>query len=165
MKTAPSSYAELYRRVSEHIGPDRTPTLIGFDGQGDAGKSSAASWLAWQLGIPSLHLDLYLSRAVAQGPIQWRINELANSISARENRCLIVEGVLLLDAIGQIPNRTLGYHVFVENRAIDSLYPTDPDEFEKDQREFALENQVGGYFRRTRPKQRADFVLAWHENL
>ena len=166
MKTAPAEYSELYRCVTEHIGPDRNPTVIGFDGDGSAGKSSAATWLAWQLGIPSLHLDLYLTRPVDQGPIEWRVEELDRCMQARGNhRCLIVEGVLLLDALSQVHSRELGYLVFVENVSYRPSYPIAPEVRVIDPREYALENQVARYFARSNPKDRADFFLSWSEPL
>lgn len=164
MKIAPLGYSELYRRVTAHIGPDRAPTLIGFDGKGAAGKSSAATWLAWQLGIPSLHLDLYLSRPVDQGPIDWRVDDLNRCVDSRgDHRCLIIEGVLLLDALTKIQSRKLGYLVFVENEPLPSPHTMSLESRVIDPREFALENQVERYFERANPKARADLVLSWRE--
>jgi uridine kinase len=53
---------ELLRRLKDALGPDRKPLLIAIDGPDGVGKSSLASWLAWQLGMPTVHLDLYLIR-------------------------------------------------------------------------------------------------------
>jgi hypothetical protein len=56
---------ELLACIKEALTPDRLPLLIAIDGADLAGKSSLASWLAWQLGMPAVQLvDLYL--------IKWR---------------------------------------------------------------------------------------------
>jgi len=44
----------LLRKVQEALGPDRLPLLIAIDGADGIGKSSLASWLAWQLGAPAI---------------------------------------------------------------------------------------------------------------
>ena len=62
MKSALPAYASLYEHVRQQIGPDRKPVIIGLDGESGSGKSSAASWLAWQFEMPSIHLDLFLVR-------------------------------------------------------------------------------------------------------
>jgi hypothetical protein len=46
---------ELLDRVKEALTPDRL--LIAIDGADGIGKSSVASWLAWQLGMRSNKLD------------------------------------------------------------------------------------------------------------
>lgn len=165
MMKAPDAYRELLDCVKKLIGPDRRPKLVGFDGEGGAGKSSAASWLAWQLGMPSLHLDLFLARPVHEGPMTWRIDDLDRCIAALgDHRPLIVEGVLLLDAFMRIRARKLDYLVYVENTRLttnSSCRPWDDDI--KDTREFSLENQVARYFARANPKGRADFILSWQE--
>jgi putative SOS response-associated peptidase YedK len=93
---------ELLRRVKAALGPDREPLLIAIDGRDGVGKSSLASWLAWQLGMPSVHLDLYLIRG--SRPLKWMTAEIDRLIQARLNlgRPLIVEGMLVLDVLDQI---------------------------------------------------------------
>ena len=46
---------DLLGRLKEALTPNRLPLLIAIDGADDAGKSSVASWLAWQLGMPALN--------------------------------------------------------------------------------------------------------------
>jgi hypothetical protein len=71
---------ELLDSVKTALTPQRLPLLIGIDGADGCGKSSLASWLAWQLGMPTVHLDLYLSRL---HPLTWRISEVGNPIKDR----------------------------------------------------------------------------------
>ena len=52
---------ELLDRVLGALTPNRLPLLIAIDGVDGGGKSSLASWLAWQLGMPAVQLDLYLT--------------------------------------------------------------------------------------------------------
>jgi hypothetical protein len=164
MKIAPPEYDHLYRNVAEYIGPNRKPTLIGFDGAGAAGKSSAASWLAWQLGIPTIHLDLFLARPIDEGPIEWCIEDLARCIDARSShRCLIVEGVLLLDALSKITTRKIGYLIFVECKQSQIAQAISIESRVSDPREFSLENQVTAYCRRRNSKALAHFNLSWQE--
>jgi hypothetical protein len=56
MLVAPSEYAELHAAITQRLTPDRLPLLIGIDGRDGASKSSCGSWLAWQLGMPCIHL-------------------------------------------------------------------------------------------------------------
>jgi hypothetical protein len=56
MRTALSGSEELLEKVLAHLNPNRLPRLIGIDGDDGVGKSSLASWLAWQLGAPTVHL-------------------------------------------------------------------------------------------------------------
>jgi pantothenate kinase-related protein Tda10 len=92
---------ELLDRIKEALTPDRLPLLIAIDGSDLSGKSSLASWFAWQLGVPAVQLDLYL---ISLHPIQWRAEDLARVVAKRidTRRPIIVDGVLILDALDQI---------------------------------------------------------------
>jgi hypothetical protein len=59
MLIAPTQYVEMRGRVSTALGLDRRAILVGVDGRDGHGKTSAALWLAWQFGMPALHLDLF----------------------------------------------------------------------------------------------------------
>jgi chloramphenicol 3-O-phosphotransferase len=59
---------ELLDRVQTALTPNRRPVLVAIDGADGIGKSSLASWLAWQTGMPTVHLDLFLT---CVQPIQW----------------------------------------------------------------------------------------------
>jgi len=102
---------ELLDRIEQALTPNRRPLLIAIDGADGSGKSSLASWLAWQLGMPAIQLDLYLTNL---HPIQWRTKDLARVVDRRigRNRPVIIDGVLLLDALDQI-GRNADFLVFV----------------------------------------------------
>ncbi len=96
LKSVLPGYEELLAQVQLELGPTRRPLLIAIDGPDGVGKSSLASWLAWQLEMPSLNLDLYLVRD--SKPLQWRTDDLERAIHSRLDlsRPVIIEGVLLL---------------------------------------------------------------------
>jgi pantothenate kinase-related protein Tda10 len=53
LKTPLAGPEHLLELVKEQLGPNRCPLLIAIDGADGMGKSSLASWLAWQLGTPT----------------------------------------------------------------------------------------------------------------
>ncbi len=61
LKPIPGADA-LLAVIQAALGPERLPLLIGIDGLWGAGKSGLASWLGWQLGMPTVSLDLYIVR-------------------------------------------------------------------------------------------------------
>jgi len=111
MKTPILRSAELLNRIKEALTPNQLPLLIAIDGADGCGKSSLASWLAWQLGIPAVQLDLYLT---SLEPVRWLTADLERVVSRRldRQRPIIVDGVLALDALDQI-GRKADFLVFV----------------------------------------------------
>jgi uridine kinase len=105
LKSPLSGSEKLLEALQKELGPNRKPLLIAIDGADGVGKSSLASWLAWQLGMPALHLDLYLIKD--SNPLGWRAGELDLLIRSRVDigRPIIVEGILILDALDQISRR------------------------------------------------------------
>lgn len=121
MKAPIPGSVELLDRVKEALTPKRLPLLIAIDGTDGCGKSSLASWLAWQLGMPAVQLDLYLT---SLDPIQWRTADLGKALLARRidrGRPVILDGILVLDAIEQI-GRKADFLVFVSGGANRSSY-------------------------------------------
>ena len=117
--------------------PSRTRRRAGPSS--GCGKSSLASWLAWQLGMPAVHLDLYNT---SNHPIQWRTADLARTVSHRLDRCpVIVEGVLALDALEQI-GRKPGFLIVVNGKGSDELA-----------------GQIAAYRSRQNPNAHADFTF------
>jgi len=132
---------ELLDRIMEVLTPNRLPLLIAIDGADLSGKSSLASWLAWQLGMPAVQLDLYLTTG---GTIKWRTEELARVIAKRidAQRPIIVEGVLIFDALDQI-RRKADFLIFVAGGHLES----------------SLAPQIAAYLSRQKPLERADFKI------
>ena len=119
----------------------RSPLLIAMDGTDGVGKSSLASWLAWQLEMPAVQRDLYLTN---DEPIQWLKADLDRAISRRlgRGRPLIVDGVLVLDALDQI-GREADFLVRVDGGGEGRLAP-----------------QIAAY--RSRRRRTADFTIEGH---
>jgi hypothetical protein len=132
---------ELLGRVCQALTPNRLPLLIAIDGADDCGKSSLASWLAWQLGMPPVQLDLYLT---SLHPIKWLETELARVVAHRldHGRPIIIDGVCILDALGNI-GRKADFLIFVTGgNETSSLAP-----------------QVTAYRSRRRPDEVANFKI------
>jgi hypothetical protein len=120
--------------------PNRLPLTIAIDGADGCGKSSLASWLAWQLGAATLHLDIYLVRD--SNPITWRLDDLERAMSARlKIGPVIVEGVLVLDALDLLARKP-DFLVFVDGNG-----------------SHGLAGRIKDYRIRQRPRERANFEL------
>jgi hypothetical protein len=132
---------ELLDRVKEALTPNRLPLLIAIDGADCSGKSSLAAWLAWQLGMPAVQLDLYL---INLRPIQWLVPDLTRVVARRldRGRPLILDGILALDALNQT-GRTPNFVVFLSGgHERSSLAP-----------------QIAAYQSRQKLPDRADFII------
>jgi hypothetical protein len=158
LKIAPPEYETLLTKLSAALGPDRKPLLIGIDGREGAGKTSLSNWLAWQLGIPAIHLDLFVIQSEIPAPIERRVADLDRCIKARGDRPFIVEGVLLLDALDEV-GRSPDFLIFVNEQPAPSTRVRPPDSDLIDTREFSLGNQVTAYFSRRSPADHAAFRL------
>src|SRR5215471_21410810 len=111
----------LLRKVQEALSPDRLPLLVAIDGADGIGKSSLASWLAWQLGAPTVHLDLYLIRD--SNPVRWRTVDLQRVVTTRLDQHegpLIIEGMMLLEALARI-GRKVDFLVYLDGPGTRSL--------------------------------------------
>jgi hypothetical protein len=142
IKAPLSGSVDLLHRVQERLSPNRLPLLIAIDGADGVGKSSLASWLAWQLGAPAIHLDLYLVRD--SDPLQWRSDELQRILNTRlveHEKPVVVEGILILEALGKIGRRP-DFLVHVDGEGSHSL-----------------SNRLTAYRAKYQPKQRAQFRL------
>ena len=121
MKTALPGSEELLEKLLAHLGPNRLPRLIGIDGGDGVGKSSLASWLAWQLGAPTVHLDLYLISD--SNPVRWRTEDLQRVVTTRLDQhegSLIIEGMMLLEALTGI-GRKVDFLVYLDGPGTRSL--------------------------------------------
>jgi uridine kinase len=137
----PGSDALLYT-IKERLGPNRLPLLIAIDGADGVGKSSLASWLAWQLGAPAIHLDLYLVRD--SDPLRWRSGELKAILDTRLvelTKPIVVEGILILQVLGKIGRRP-DFLVYVDGKG-----------------GHFLSNQLANYRAQYQPEQQAQFHL------
>lgn len=133
---------ELLAHVKQALTPNWLPLLIVIDGADGIGKSSLASWLAWQLGAPAIYLDLYVIRG--SNPLRWRSDELERIVHTRlveHAGPLVAEGVLILDALGVI-GRKPDFLVYVDGEG-----------------GHGLSSRIAEYRIRHRPEQQAQFRL------
>jgi len=138
---APSEYETLFRVLCNRLGADRLPLLIAIDGADGMGKSSLASWLAWQLEMPAVHLDLYIVRDTE--PLCWKETDLSRIIEEQLDlgRPLIVEGLLVLDALASVGRRA-DFWIFVRGSG-----------------GHELSKRISDYNSRREPETNADFLL------
>ena len=127
------------------LGPERLPLLIGIDGRWGAGKTSLASWLGWQLSMPTISLDLYIVRD--SDPLEWRYEDLIRVLDARTKigRPVIVEGICLCQALQAI-DREPDFFAWIENKSGPVPHGQEP---------------TVGYVRNFQPDLNADFTLVW----
>jgi hypothetical protein len=145
MKVPIPQSEELLERIKQALTPNRLPLLIAIDGADCSGKSSLSSWLGWQLGMPAVQLDLYLT---SLQPIQWLTEDLARVLKRRidNGRPVIIDGVMVLDALDQI-GRKADFLIFVSGGHEGS----------------SLASQITAYRVRQKPSDRADFTIAGYE--
>jgi len=139
MKPALPRSEELLSDIQKHLGLNRAPALIAIDGPDGVGKSSLASWLGWQLGMPTIHLDLYVIKG--SDPLQWRKDDLDRVINARGPRPLLLEGIMILEVLGTI-GRKPDFLAYVDGEG-----------------SYALSQPLKRYRERHRPQERANFAL------
>lgn len=131
---------------------------IAIDGRNGAGKTSVARYLAWQLAMPVLETDLWLS---STSPVTHRVGELKKLIQSRhrQDRPVIIEGVMMLRTLELISVKP-DYFVFVTNETRE----TEPDDDDEDRGPpQCLSEEVDVYLRERQPAGRADFHLTWQE--
>ena len=158
MRVGLPEYETLWAKLNTALGPNREPLLIGIDGKDGVGKTSLASWLSWQFGMPTVHLDLFVKESDMPGPLAWRAADLDRCVKARGSRPLVVEGVLLLDALDQI-GRAPDFLIYVNESPVNltRLRPTDSDLV--DTRRYSLANQIARYFSPRHPADLANVRL------
>ena len=145
MKNALSGYDELCARIQAALGPERRPLLIGIDGAPGWGKTSTATWLAWQLGTPVVHLDFYTDMATRR--LTTGAGEVARLIDYRlgSGKPIIVEGILLLEAL-EAARRRPDFLVFIDGEP-----------------EGKYSERIRDYRDRYDPRSKADFVLPGYD--
>ena len=153
LKSPLPGYLELLAEIRGQLGPRRLPLLIAIDGPDGVGKSALASWLCWQLEMPSIHLDLYLVPDTK--PQEWRTEDLKRAIHARieRGRPVIAEGIFLLDVLDKI-GRSPNFLIYIRGSDADQDDEEDIAALAPDLHKSLLE-----YRSRQRPERRAQFTL------
>ena len=120
--------------------------LIAVDGRDDAGKSTTARFLAWQMNMPAIETDLLLEN----DRIQYDKCSLKWLINARlcKNWPVIVEGIFLLrtlKCVGLEPD----YLIYVENKSFEGSH--------------SLQHDFAEYEKEFKPQEKAEFRFSWEE--
>ncbi len=123
--------------------------VIGVDGWTNSGKSTLTRFLSWQLDMPMVDTDLFLSRE-GWGAYRWK--ELQAVVEGRKalDKPLLIEGVgllALLKRLGIEPN----FLIVARNNSRDIC---DTDEY------LAW---IGDYEASFKPQKRADYLFDWTE--
>lgn len=91
-------HRDLINAVRPHLLPWRKMT-IAVDGFDNAGKSTLARFLAWQLGMPVIETDMMFPFGGPEPtPNTCQLNRLIQSRLSR-NRPVIVEGIFVLRSL------------------------------------------------------------------
>ena len=128
--------SDLHLKLLEFLRPKLQPwraMTIAVDGVDHAGKSSLARYLAWQLGMPQLETDLFLTQGTE--PYTCDANLLKKFVDMRHNmsRPVIVEGVFVLRTLleaGVDPN--LVVRVESHSSPASGTWPTEFARYEAD---------------------------------
>jgi hypothetical protein len=146
---APPPYCELYRALWHALGypKQRRPIVIGIDGRNGQGKTSLASWIAWQFEMEAIHLDLFAD--LKSRPIVWRTEELRRVINARlqRRRPALIEGVLLLDVLKAVSLEP-DFLIFAGTTGVEDDA-------------IGLARQINEYLARQNASSKAHFHLQW----
>ena len=145
MKNALPGYGELCVQIQAALGLERRSLLIGIDGAPGWGKTSTAAWLAWQLGMPVVHLDFYTDMATRR--LTTGTGEVARLIDYRlgSGKPVIVEGILLLDALDAAGRRP-DFLVFIDGEP-----------------EGKYSERIHDYWARYDARSKADFILPGYD--
>ncbi len=98
---ATSDYIQAVELIRKNI-PRRRKYTVAIDGIDHSGKSTFARYLAWQLDMSVIELDLCRKFNVC--PIETDLDILAHLIEARQKitRPVVVEGILVLGVLNTI---------------------------------------------------------------
>jgi uridine kinase len=149
----PREAKELLRELRRFVLPWRALT-IGIDGRPGAGKSTLGRYLSWQLGIPLLETDLWISSH--KPPFRYKYNQLLRIIRERHkcDRPIIIEGICLLSLMETL-TRNCDYLIWVnhqDDECVDDDIGIQPG---------PLTTEVNSYIRSFRARDNANYLCAW----
>ena len=121
IKSELPDYRKLHSAVDAALTPERQPLLIGIDGVTGWGKTSTACWIAWQFGMPCVHLDFYTDDGTRMlTTFAAEVKRLIDRRVKLERRPLVVEGILLLEAL-EATNYKPDFLIFMEGKPQGSM--------------------------------------------
>jgi hypothetical protein len=121
--------------------------LIAVDGRDHSGKTTIASFIAWQHSIPVIYTDLFLVKGA--DPVRHDYDAIAALIARRHelNRPVIVEGIKTLKILENVGCEA-DFLVVTENISSDG----------------SLGDEITEYARLYRPNEKANFTFRWEEH-
>ncbi|MGA7800779.1 MAG: hypothetical protein WCC36_08200 [Gammaproteobacteria bacterium] len=121
--------------------------LIAVDGRDHSGKTTIASFIAWQYSIPVIYTDLFLVKGVT--PVRHDYGSIASLITRRHEleRPIIVEGIMLLKTLEKV-GCSAEFLVVAENASSDG----------------SLGDEITEYAHLYHPNEKANFIFRWAEH-
>jgi hypothetical protein len=143
MQEITKQHADLCSKIEGVLYPWRK-LLIAVDGRDHSGKTTIASFIAWQYSIPVIYTDYYLVKDST--PICHDYGAIANLIARRHNldRPIIVEGVMILNILENV-GCNADFLVVTENTSCDG----------------SIGEEITKYFDLYDPYAKANFTFRW----
>ncbi|WNM57889.1 hypothetical protein [Candidatus Nitrospira allomarina] len=112
LKEITENHLLLVQLLKKVLNPWRKFT-IAIDGVDHSGKSTLARFLAWQLEMPAIETDLYLSGSTMVPSYHWKKLSLLVQSRHRLNRPVIIEGVFVKKILEQLKVKP-DFSIYVE---------------------------------------------------
>ena len=140
-----SQHRQLCDDIYQALPKKRSAFVVTIDGRDCAGKSTLARYLASQLQMTALELDVF--RDLDQSAFDFRLPDLQRAIQARtkRDRHVIVEGVTVGSVLRQI-SVVPDYKIFVDHD--DPCLDPPPA-------------KLRSYLVEYRPEEGVDFTFSW----
>ncbi|MEW8507891.1 MAG: hypothetical protein AB2598_14425 [Candidatus Thiodiazotropha sp.] len=146
MQEITKQHAELCTKIEGVLYPWRR-LLIAVDGRDHSGKTTIASFIAWQYSIPVIYTDYHLVKNAT--PMRHDYETIANLIARRHdmNRPVIVEGIKMLNILENV-GCEVDFLVVTENTSCDG----------------SIGEEITEYTDLYRPYEKAIFTFRWTEH-
>ncbi|MBT3046186.1 MAG: hypothetical protein KME53_04465 [Candidatus Thiodiazotropha sp. (ex Clathrolucina costata)] len=146
MQEITKQHAELCAKIEDVLYPWRR-LLIAVDGRDHSGKTTIASFIAWQYSIPVIYTDYYLVKNAT--PMHHDYEAIASLIARRHdmNRPVIVEGIKMLNVLENVGCEA-DFLVVTVNTSCDG----------------SIGEEITEYTDTYRPYEKANFTFRWTEH-
>jgi ATP-dependent protease Clp ATPase subunit len=146
MQVITKQHKELCAKIEGVLYPWRK-LLIAVDGRDHSGKTTIASFIAWQYSIPVIYTDYYLVKDAT--PMCHDYEAIANLIVRRHgmDRPVIVEGIKMLNILKNVGCEA-DFLVITENTSCNG----------------SIGEEITEYTDLYRPYEKANFTFRWSEH-